>query len=121
MDQIWSIGKKEHVGLMFTMRLRARSMIIILLAGILFFLGFLTDSIQAFIGGYINSASPTFGKLFLSVLNELLFIAIVMTWFTVLFRFLTNGRPTWNAASEVACLRRIVYTWVNIYCGFCFL
>jgi membrane protein len=110
MDQIWSIGKKEHVGLMFTMRLRARSMIIILLAGILFLLGFLTDSIQAFIGGYINTAAPTFGKFFLSMLNELLFIAIVMTWFTVLFRFLTNGRPTWNAALRGGLLTAVLFT-----------
>lgn len=85
-------------------------MIIILLAGILFLVGFLTDSIQAFIGGYINTAAPTFGKFFLSILNELLFIAIVMTWFTVLFRFLTNGRPTWNAALRGGLLTAVLFT-----------
>ncbi|ACU05476.1 MULTISPECIES: YihY/virulence factor BrkB family protein [Pedobacter] len=110
MDQIWSIGKKEHVGFMFTMKLRARSMVIILLAGLLFLVGFLTDSIQAFIGAYINTAAPTFGKFFLSVLNQLLFIAIVMVWFTVLFRFLTNGRPTWKAALRGGILTAVLFT-----------
>ncbi len=110
MDQIWSIGRKEHTGFMFTMRLRARSMVIILLAGMLFLLGFVTDSIQAFIGGYFSTAAPAFGKFFLYVLNELLFVAIVMTWFTVLFRFLTNGRPTWQAAIRGGFLTAVLFT-----------
>ncbi|WP_316792394.1 YihY/virulence factor BrkB family protein [Pedobacter frigoris] len=110
MDQIWSIGKKEHVGFMFTMKLRARSMVIILLAGMLFMVGFLTDSIQAFIGAYINTASPTFGKFFLSLLNQILFIGIVMVWFTVLFRFLTNGRPTWITSLRGGLLTAVLFT-----------
>lgn len=110
MDQIWSIGKKEHVGFMFTMKLRARSMVIILLAGFLFLLGFLTDIMQAFLGSYISSAAPTFGKFFLSVLNQVLFIAIVMSWFTVLFRFLTNGRPTWKTALRGGLLTAVLFT-----------
>ncbi len=109
MDQIWSIGKKDRVGFMFTMKLRARSMIIILLAGILLLVGFLADIIQDFIGVYLNTAAPTFGKFFLTALNQLLFIAIVMTWFTVLFRFLTNGRPTWVTALRGGILTAILF------------
>lgn len=109
MDQIWSIGKKDHAGFMFTMKLRARSMVIILLAGLLLMVGFVTDIIQDFIGIYLNNAAPTFGKLFLIALNQLLFIIIVMTWFTVLFRFLTNGRPTWNTALKGGILTAILF------------
>lgn len=110
MDQIWSIGIKEQSGFMFNMKLRGRSMVIILLAGILFFVGLLTDSVQGFISTYVNTASPTFGKAFLSILNQLLFIAIVTTWFSVLFRFLTNGRPTWRAAIHGGLLTGILFT-----------
>lgn len=110
MDQIWSIANKEHSGFLFKLKLRARSVVIILLAGVLFLLGFLTDSIQAFIGEYINTASPTFGRLFLYVLNQMVFIAIVMIWFTVLFRFLTNGRPTWQAAMRGGLLTAVLFT-----------
>jgi len=110
MDQIWSIANKEHTGFLFKLKLRGRSMVIILLAGVLFLLGFLTDSIQAYIGTYINTASPTFGRVFLYVLNQLVFVGIVMTWFTVLFRYLTNGRPTWNAALRGGLLTAVLFT-----------
>ncbi|EDM38746.1 probable ribonuclease [Pedobacter sp. BAL39] len=110
MDQIWSIAKKPHQGFFFTLKLRARSFIIILLAGILFFVGLLTDSVQAFIGIYLNNAAPTFGKFFLSILNQLLFVAIVTIWFTILFRFLTNGRPTWASAIHGGIFTGILFT-----------
>lgn len=98
MDQIWSIAIKDNSTFLFKLKIRARSMGIILVAGLLFFVGLMTDSVQAFIGVYVNSASPTFGRVFLSVLNQVLFIFIVTVWFTVLFRFLTSGRPTWKSS-----------------------
>ena len=110
MDQIWSIGISEESGFLFRLKLRARSMVIILLAGILFLTGFMTDSIQAFMGEYINNASPTFGRIFFWILNQLLFILIVTTWFSVLFRFLTNGRPTWTAAIRGGILTGVLFT-----------
>lgn len=110
MDQIWSIGIKEHSSFLFKLKIRARSFVIIMLAGILFFVGLMADSIQAIIGSYLNSAAPNFGKIFLAVLNELLFIAIVTTWFSVLFRFLTSGRPTWKAAIRGGLLTGILFT-----------
>jgi membrane protein len=110
MDQIWSIGLNEKVGILFNLKLRGRSMVIILLAGILFFVGLLTDSIQAIIGSYINNASPTFGKVFSSILNQIIFIFIVTVWFTVLFRFLTNGRPVWRTAIRGGLLTGILFT-----------
>jgi len=110
LDQIWSIGLNDKLGIIFNLKLRGRSMIIILLAGILFFVGLLTDSIQAFIGAYINTAAPTFGRIFLSILNQILFVIIVTTWFTVLFRFLTNGRPSWKTAVRGGLLTGILFT-----------
>ena len=110
MDQIWSIAMKEKTSFLFNLKMRARSMVIILLAGILFFVGLLTDSMQAFIGSYINPASPTFGRVFLSILNQALFIAIVTTWFSVLFRFLTSGRPTWKSSVRGGILTGILFT-----------
>jgi membrane protein len=110
MDQIWSIGLNDKTGILFKLKMRARSMVIILLAGILFLLGIVADSMQALIGTYLNTAAPTAGKIFLKGLNELLFILIVTTWFAVLFRFLTNGRPSWKIATQGGLLTGILFT-----------
>ena len=110
MDQIWSIGIKPHSSFLFKLKLRARSMIIILLAGLLFTAGMVTDSIQAYIGIYINNASPSFGKVFLAILNQILFIAIVTVWFSVLFKFLTNGRPAWATSWKGGLLTGFLFT-----------
>ena len=110
MEQIWKIGVNDKLGILFTLKLRGRSMVIILLAGILFLVGIVSDSVQAFIGVYINTAAPTFGKVFLSILNQLLFVTIVTVWFSVLFRFLTNGRPSWRTALKGGLLTGILFT-----------
>jgi len=110
MDQIWSIGIKEHSSFLFKLKIRARAFIIILVAGLLFFVGLITDSIQAFIGPYINTAAPTAGRVFLMILNQILFIVIVTTWFSVLFRFLTSGRPTWKSSVRGGLLTGILFT-----------
>ncbi len=108
-EQIWNIGQDEKMGFLFTLKIRARSMIIILLAGILFFVGLVTDSIQAFVSTYLNGTAPNFGKWLLWTLNQTLFTLIVMTWFTILFRFLTNARPSWKIALQGGLLTAILF------------
>jgi membrane protein len=110
MDQIWSIGISEDSGFLFRLKLRGRSMVIILLAGMLFIFGFMTDSVQAYIGEYVNNASLSFGHIILWILNQLIFVIIVTTWFTVLFRFLTNGRPTWIVSLRGGILTGVLFT-----------
>ena len=85
-------------------------MVIILLAGMLFIVGFMTDSVQAYIGQFVNNAAPTFGHVILSILNQLIFVAIVTIWFTVLFRFLTNGRPKWIVSFRGGMLTGVLFT-----------
>lgn len=110
LEQIWTIGQKDKKGIINTLKSRAISVIIILLAGILFFIGLLADSIQAIIAAYLKSNSPSFGLILTSLLNQLVFVIIVTTWFTMLFRYLTNGRPTWKAAISGGLLTGCLFT-----------
>lgn len=108
-EQIWNIGQDAKMGFLFTLKVRARSMAIILLAGILFFVGLVTDSLQAFVSAYLNNNAPNFGKWLLWALNQTLFTLIVMIWFTILFRFLTNARPSWAVALQGGLLTAILF------------
>ncbi|RYG02463.1 MAG: hypothetical protein EOO07_32945 [Chitinophagaceae bacterium] len=73
------------------------------------FVGLVTDSIQAFVSTYFNSSSPNFAKWSLWILNQTLFTLIVMAWFTILFRFLTNARPSWKIALQGGLLTAILF------------
>lgn len=108
-EQIWNIGRDEKTGILFTLKTRGRSMLIILLAGILFFVGLVTDSVQAFVSTYLNHTAPNFGKWVLWMLNQIAFTLIVMVWFTVLFRFLTNARPSWKTAFQGGLLTAVLF------------
>ncbi|TDG36729.1 YihY/virulence factor BrkB family protein [Pedobacter changchengzhani] len=110
LHQIWGIGTKDRPGLWFNLKLRGRSMVIILLVGILFFIGLLLDSIQAIIGSLLNNSSPSAGLIVTSIINQIVFVFIVTTWFTVLFRYLTNGRPTWKVALSGGLLTGCLFT-----------
>lgn len=110
LEQIWAIGLQAKKGILATLKSRAISVTIILLAGILFFLGLLADSVQAFIGAYLKTGSPSFSLVVSSIINQIVFVLIVTTWFTILFRFLTNGRPTWRAAISGGLLTGCLFT-----------
>ncbi|MBC8054660.1 MAG: YihY/virulence factor BrkB family protein [Sphingobacteriaceae bacterium] len=98
LDQIWKIRVKAHPGLWFYLKLRGRSLIIILLAGLLFIILIFVEGIQAILGEYITYLGPRAGNFLNGVVSEMLFIGIVTIWFSIIFRFLTDGRPKWRAA-----------------------
>ncbi|HEX8378124.1 MAG TPA: YihY/virulence factor BrkB family protein [Pedobacter sp.] len=98
LDQIWNIRVKAHPGLLFYLKLRGRSLVVILLAGLLFIFSIFIESMQAILGDYLNYFGPRAGNLLNGAFSELLFVIIVTIWFSVIFRFLTDGRPKWIAA-----------------------
>lgn len=110
LEQIWNIAMKDKKGIVSTLKSRAISVTIILLAGILFLLGLLADSVQAIIGSYLKTNSPSFELVVTSVINQIIFVIIVTSWFSILFRFLTNGRPTWRASISGGLLTGCLFT-----------
>ncbi|WP_051189431.1 YihY/virulence factor BrkB family protein [Daejeonella oryzae] len=110
LDQIWNIGIRPHAGVVFKLKSRLRSLIIILLAGILFFIGVVTEGLQVFLGNYIEDLWPGAGIFASRAVNEIMFIIIVTIWFTTLFRFLTAGRPKWQLAFAGGFFTAILFT-----------
>lgn len=97
-NQIWKIKVMHRRGLGPTLGDRLRSMLVIAVAGILFVVGLLGETAQAFLGSYISDYSPAFAFYFNNIVNYIISIGIVTLWFAVLFRYLPDGRPTWGTA-----------------------
>lgn len=110
LGQIWEIRIRPHSGFIFRLKYRIRSLIIIFLAGILFFAGLFLEGIQAVLGNYIDEVWGSGGNILNRVVNELVFVIFVCIWFACLFRFLTVGRPKWKIALFSGFFTSILFT-----------
>ena len=107
-EQIWQIGGKAKRSFAAGLSSRLKSFAVILLVGILFFAELLLRSIETLSGVYVEKI---FGGsiYFRIVFSELAAALIVSTWFIILFRFLTHGRPRWKASIIGGLLTGILF------------
>lgn len=118
LGQIWEIRIRPHSGFMFRLQYRLRSLIIISLAGLLFFAVLFTEGIQAVLGQYIDSIWMGAGLIFTRLINEIVFVIVVCIWFACLFRFLTAGRPKWHLALKGGLFTALLFTLGKWILGF---
>lgn len=110
LNQIWNIRVKQHPGVIFSIKNRARSLSIILLAGLLFFLGLFIDGIQIFLANWVEEFWQGSGVIFIIIANQFIFVIIITIWFTNLFEYLTAGRPKFAHAAAGGFFTAILFT-----------
>ena len=110
LNQIWSIRVRPHPGMVFNLKNRARSLVIIILAGLLFFVGLFAEGFQAVLADYLKDIWPEKAVFFIWAINEIVFVMIVTVWFTNLFRFLTAGKPKFSHALGGGLFTAILFT-----------
>ena len=110
LNQIWNIRVKDKPGILFNLKLRARSLGIILAAGLLFLAGIFMDGFQILSGNYLEKIWPMAGRYFKGALNEIVSVIIITAWFIVLFRYLADGRPSWKVAIAGGCLTGVLFS-----------
>jgi membrane protein len=110
LDQIWGIKIRPHPGMVFNLKNRARSLVIIVLAGLLFFLGLFVEGFQVYLANYLKEIWRDGAVFFIWAINEIVFVIIVTVWFTNLFRFLTAGRPRFSHALAGGFFTGILFT-----------
>jgi membrane protein len=109
-NQVWKIRPIKKQGLARTLGSRLQSIGVILVAGILFMIGLLAEGMQAFIGKYIFEISPVLSMFFNSALNYIISIIVETVWFTIVFRYLPDGRPEWRVAFVGGFLTALLFT-----------
>jgi membrane protein len=97
-NQIWKIRSAGKTSAGKTLLSRMRAIVVILFAGVLFVIGLMAESVQVFIGGYLSTLSPLLSTYFNTFLSSVFSIIITMCWFTIVFRYLPDGRPRWKIA-----------------------
>lgn len=109
LEQIWDIRIRPELGILFKIRYRVRSLIIIFLAGFLFLAALFMEGIQVFLGNYFGGILGGGKSFFYYLINDIIFVVVVSIWFTVLFRFLTIARPRWSIAFGGALFTAILF------------
>lgn len=109
-NQIWKVRPDHRLNFRETMLSRLISIAIIIVAGILFVFGLLGEGLRAYLGKYIFEVSPALSFYFKSTLNYLTSIIVVTIWFTILFRYLPDGRPVWKVSFAGGFLTAILFT-----------
>jgi len=88
---------------------RLKSTLVIVFTGILFIASLAAESLKVIFGNYLDDVLPGIGFYLNGALSTLLSVTIVWVWFTVLFRYLPDGIPTWRVALVGGLLTSILY------------
>jgi membrane protein len=108
-NQIWKIKPQKRRGVFKKMRTRSHAIIVILVAGFLFLIGIIAETLQTFIGQKIFSYSPLLSFYFNTTVNYVLSLLIVTIWFAIMFRYLPDGRPSWRIALTGALVTSLLF------------
>lgn len=97
-NQIWKIRRVSKTRVVYGLKTRLQSFLVIMVAGIFFMAGILAESIRVFIGEQINFFWNINIPFFKTILDVIIAVLIVTGWFTILFRYLPDGRPSWRVS-----------------------
>ena len=109
LNQLWMIQKTGDKRFKMAMFTRLKSTGLIIFTGILFMASVAAGSLKLIFGNYLDDKIPGSGVYSNGTLSTLVSIAIVCTWFTVLFRYLPDGKPRWRVALTGGLLTSILY------------
>lgn len=109
LNQLWKIRVKEDAGIAFSLLNRGKSMIAILLAGVLFMAVLLGEGLLDFLRHYFPGQFEE-GLWLGGFVRQFISTIIVATWFAILFKFLPDGRPSWKTTIAGALFTGILFT-----------
>ena len=110
LNQLWSIKVHAHSSMSYTLRSRLVSIAVIILAGILFLVGLMAEALQALLLGYVHEVWASSVSFLYIALNQVISVVVVTVWFTVLFKFLPDGHPTWKVSLTGGIFTGVLFT-----------
>lgn len=109
LNQIWMITVVESRPFKAVLITRLVSVMVIVIASILFVIGLVVEGAQAFLWEYMKEFLPSIGDYLNSILNYLVSVLIVTLWFAILFRYLPDARPQWGVALTGAFVTSVLF------------
>jgi membrane protein len=109
-NQLWSIRADDEKKIGPKLQTRLISLVVIFLAGFLFLAGMIADGYQVVLTNYLYKMFPATSSFLNKVIGKLISVLVVTTWFTILFKFLTDAIPSWRVAISGAFFTGLLFT-----------
>ena len=109
LNQVWMIHKSGNKRFKMALVSRLKSTLVIVFTGLLFMASLLAESFKVIFGNYLDNLFPGSGFYLNGTFSTLISVSIVWIWFTILFRYLPDGKPTWKVALSGGLLTSILF------------
>lgn len=109
-NQLWHIRPQQKTGVIKGLRTRVQSLLVILVAGVLFVAGLISEGVRTFLGNFALEFSPLLSTFVNYIFNQIASVLMVTLWFVMVFRFLPDARPTWNIAFTGGLITALLFT-----------
>jgi membrane protein len=110
LNQLWNIRRNKDLGIRFTLLNRAKSFLVILAAGLLFLVVLLADGGINLLKQNSDQSVVADGSAGGFVLRQLISFILVSAWFSMLFKFLPDGKPGWKTVIAGGAFTGILFS-----------
>jgi membrane protein len=110
LNQIWNIKSEKPGNLRSGLMNRLKSFAVILFAGILFMIVLLTEGLIHFFNHSADSSLLSNGDIFFKIIRQIISLILITVWFTLLFKFLPDGKPGWKTVIAGGIFTGILFT-----------
>lgn len=110
LNQLWNVKISTKKQFRIKAEKRAASLIIILLAGVLFIGTLVADGLEHFIFQYTNELPSRTGTVLNSFITQTISGVLIATWFAILFKVLPDAKVSWRVAIAGGAFTGILFT-----------
>lgn len=109
-NQLWMIRIDPGYEWKMSLLGRLYSLLLVLGIAVLFIAVGVLEGLQVVLGNYINEVLPRSGIWLNGLLSYLISVAITTLWFALLFRYVSDGRPSWKVSFTGALLTSLLFS-----------
>lgn len=109
LNQLWNIKKGTDKKLKRALLARLKSTLVIVFTGLLFLASLFAESLKVVFGNYLLDIFPNTGFYLNNGISTLISLVTVTVWFSILFRYLPDGRPVWRVTFAGGLLTGILF------------
>jgi len=110
LNQLWNVKARTEKPFKLQLKSRAISMIVILLSGILFIGGMVTEGFVSILPHYTGELSNYTADFLTTVLKHIVSLLIVTAWFSILFKVLPDAKASWKVVIAGGLFTGVLFT-----------